>query len=62
MATLSMDAANPPCLAGEKILDVRKKGAHVLFDLGNVIVHSDPSDIYAFVPPDNFILKEDLEK
>lgn len=31
-------------------------------DAGSIAVISDPSDIYVFEKPDNFILREDLEK
>ena len=30
--------------------------------LRDVTVISDPSDIYVFEKPDNFVLREDLEK
>ena len=77
MSTLSMDAgsiaelwrlnpeqnaAYPPNLSGQIISNVQWKDDKVHFDLGDVTVISDPSDIYVFEKPDNFILREDLEK
>lgn len=77
MATFSMDAgsiaelwrlnpeqnaAYPPKLSGQTITNVQWKDGKVHFNLGNVTVISDPSDIYAFEKPDNFVLREDLEK
>ena len=77
MSTLSMDAgsiaelwrlnpeqnaAYPPKLSGQIISNVQWKDDKVHFDLGDVTVIYDPSDIYVFEKPDNFILREDLEK
>ena len=56
------NAAYPHKLSGQTITNVRWKDDKVHFDLGNVTVISDPSDIYAFDKPDNFVLREDLEK
>lgn len=77
MSTLSLDAgsiaelwsmnpeqnaAYPPKLSGQTIANVQWKDGKVHFDLGGVTVISDPSDIYVFEKPDNFVLREDLEK
>lgn len=77
MPTFSMDAgaiaelwrmnpeqneAYPPKLSGQTIMDVQWKDDKVHFDLDGVTVISDPNDMYIFEKPDNFILREDLEK
>ena len=77
MSTLSLDAgsiaelwsmnpeqnaAYPPKLSGQTIANVQWKDGKMHFDLGGVTVISDPSDIYVFEKPDNFVLREDLEK
>lgn len=56
------NAAYPPKLSGQTITNVQWKDDKVHFDLGDVTVISDPSDIYAFEKPDNFVLREDVEK
>lgn len=56
------NAPYPPKLSGQTITNVQWKDGKVCFDLGDVTVISDPSDIYAFEKPDNFILREGLEK
>lgn len=52
----------PLKLSGQTIMDVQWKDGKVYFDLDGVTVISDPNDIYAFEKPDNFVLREDLEK
>lgn len=56
------NAAHPPKLAGQTVTDVRWKDGKVHFNLDGVTVISDPSDMYVFEKPDNFVLREDLEK
>ena len=56
------NAAHPPKLAGQTVTDVQRKDGKVHFILDGVTVISDPSDMYAFEKPDNFVLREDLEK
>lgn len=52
----------PPKLSGQTITNVQWKDDKVHLNLGNVAVISDPSNIYAFEKPYNFVLREDLEK
>lgn len=76
MSTLSMDAGTmahlwgldpehnaerPIKLAGQTVTNIKTEGDRVYFDLDDITVISDPSDIYAFEKPDNFVLREDLE-
>lgn len=56
------NTAHPFKIGGETVLDAKEVDGKVHFDLGRIDVVSDPSDMYVFEKPDNFVLREDLEK